>query len=123
MMQRKLPQDSFPARRQLQENFAPFLNPAFAPDKSTRLKPVYQLDCTVMLNLHPVRQFPNPRTYRGRQTLKRQHQLVLPRFKPSIAHDRFAEMQERSNPVPELRQRLIIFGRKLRLDLAFSHAL
>lgn len=61
-----------------------------------------------MLDLQPLRQFPNPRTRPFRQSFERQHQLVLMRLDSRIAGRLLTKMQELANLISQLCQRLIV---------------
>src|SRR5580698_6204754 len=78
------------------------------PDIPASREPVHQLDRAVMLNLQSLRQFADPWPNPFRQSLERQHQLVLMGLNTRRSRRLLAEMQEFSNLVPQLRQRLIV---------------
>src|ERR1035437_9371256 len=108
MMQRQLSQHPFALRRQRQQHLAPVVLRPFPLHVPPTLKPVNQFHRAVMLNVHPIGQFPDPWPHPVRHSLDGQHELVLPHLHARRAHGLLAEAQKLPNLVPELRQSLVI---------------
>src|SRR5580658_665285 len=108
MMQRQLPQHPLALRRQHQQHFPPVVLRPLSPHVASFFQPVDQLHRAVMLNLHPVRQLPDPRSNSLRHPLDGQHELVLSPLQPGRLHGALAEVQKLPNLVPELGQCLVV---------------
>ena len=108
MVQGKFRQDSLSFTSQCQQHFAAIVYRSFPADTTIRLKPIDQFNCAVMLQLHPVGKFSDPRPDALGHSLDRQHELVLLLFDARLAYRLLAEIQEFANLVAELSQGLIV---------------
>jgi hypothetical protein len=79
-----------------------------APYKASLGKPVHQFHRAMMLNLQALSDFGDARTTPRRQSLQRQHELVLSRFQANTSHILFTEVEEAANLMPQLCQGLVI---------------
>lgn len=117
MMQGKLAQHLFTFRGEGQQDLPAILTSALAAHIATSCKAIYQLDCTVMLDLQAFSQFSYTRTDCTRQAFQREHQLVLPWLQPCLSRGSFAEVEEAADLVAQLGQGLVIIQGEFR-----SHA-
>ena len=108
MMQRQILQYPLTLPRERQQHFAPVILRPLPSHIPACFQTVHQLDCAVMLNLHPVRQFANARPHSLRHSLDGQHKLILAPFQPGCLYRPLAEMQKLPNLVPKLGQGLIV---------------
>lgn len=102
MVQRQFLQHTLAFRCKREQDLASVILGALALDISTVFQSVYQLYRTVMLDLHPVRQFANPWPHAFGNALDRQHHLILAALQASTLDCAFAEVEELSNLVPKL---------------------
>jgi len=103
MMQSEFGQNALAFGGECQQYLSAVIPRARAPHISPTFQTVDQFHRAVMLNLHPVGQFPNARPHSLGYAFDRKHQLVLPAFQTGCLHRSFAEMQEPANLIPELR--------------------
>jgi protein subunit release factor B len=87
---------------------APVFTSAVSSHQAAGGQPVNKFDGAVVLNLQPFSQGSDRRVHSWRQSLQRQHQLVLLRFQAHFPGCLFAEVKEQANLIAQLRQCLII---------------
>ena len=104
MIKRKLLQNSFTVRSNVQQDLAPVLTAAPAADKACGLQAVYQFHRAVVANLQPFRQFRDPWTDLPGQPFDCQQELVLLGLKSGFARRLLAEMQKSADEAPEFCQ-------------------
>jgi hypothetical protein len=94
VMERQLHQDLFTPWRKFEQHFAPIVASTLPPDVPGTGEPVCEFDGAVMLDLQALREFADPGSNIRRQTLQRQHQLMLARLQTYGTHRLFAEREE-----------------------------
>jgi len=97
MVHRQFAEHTLSLQGERQQHFTPVILCSFPPDVATTLKPVNQFYCAVMLDLHLVGQFSNPRPHTFRHTFDGEQHLVLARFKARRPYRLLAEAQKLSN--------------------------
>src|SRR6266481_4544378 len=108
MMKRQLAENLLAFGGEREQNFAAIILSAAAVYKPSCFQPVHQLHRAVMLDLHAIRQFANPRTYACRHALDRKHELVLTALQACVLHYLLAEVEKAANLETKLRQRLVV---------------
>jgi hypothetical protein len=77
----------------MNDDLSPVRAGSLAPEQGAPLKPVYQLDDTVMAQLHPIGEFSDAGHAPERQSAQRQQEQVLLRLEARFARGLFAPIQ------------------------------
>src|SRR5450631_1944159 len=108
MLHGQFAQHFFTLRGEVQQYLTPVLACTASSHQAPGGEPVYELDSTVVLKLHPLSQIPDGWRHPSWKSLERQHQLMLLRFQSLLAGRLFTEMYKAADLITEFRQRFIV---------------